>query len=518
MSNVGVEAYRREIDAVLPRLLALYDRDKTSPTLGIGDRLYWSWKLIDFPNATSQGAVNGLARLLANNLLPTHLSRRAILERIDEMIGAVARISDTNGSLSEAFPREGSFCVTALIAYDILCAAEHLEQHVERSHILRWLSIVEPLIAFLIRNDESHAVISNHLATAVAALMRWRGKSEEAARNRGRALLQRILDHQSKEGWFSEYGGFDPGYETLGLTYLADVHQRDPGLGLKPHLMRSLDLLTHAAHPDGSFGGVYGARNTRFILPGGLEALAPEFAPARALASFARTSISTQTVVTLSTIDEGNLAPIFNSYCMALTAHSATEVSAPTKLPCEMSNSWRRHLPIAGLLIDNADTHYTIVSLNKGGVVQHYPKGNHAPLIDPGAVGTRHGRIFSTQANNPNNRLEFEADHIVIEATFTETKSERPTAFKFILLRVACLTLFRYRALLEWTKRVLVKRLITGQKPIDVRNRRTIYLGPNLRIEDQCFGGQLERVKSDPAVRAIHMASSGYWQRQDDDE
>ena len=263
-------AFQDEIERVLPRLLALFDRDPTSPCYGLGDRLYWGWKLIDYPNATHQGAVNGLARLLAANLLPPWLSHRSILERIDSAIAAAGRLVAGDGSLVEAFPKESSFCVTALIAYDILSAAESLRGIVDEGRITAWRSTAAPMIDFLIRNDEHHAIISNHLATAAAALTRAAAAhGHPGAESRAKVFLDRILRHQSPEGWFCEYGAADPGYETLGLCYLADIHCRRPDLRLEDALRRCLGFLVHAAHPDGSFGGHYGSRNTRFVVPGG---------------------------------------------------------------------------------------------------------------------------------------------------------------------------------------------------------------------------------------------------------
>jgi hypothetical protein len=116
--------YLEYIDANLPRLLALYDNNAASKTYGMGDRFFWSWKLIDFANGTFQGASNGLARLLIHGLLPVNISETSILKRIDSMFRAAARLCRRNGSMEEAFPYESSFCVTALVAYDLLTAVE----------------------------------------------------------------------------------------------------------------------------------------------------------------------------------------------------------------------------------------------------------------------------------------------------------------------------------------------------------------------------------------------------------
>lgn len=513
-------AFQDEIERVLPRLLALFDRDPISPCYGLGDRLYWGWKLIDYPNATPQGAVNGLARLLAANLLPRWLSHRSILERIDSAIAAAGRLVAGDGSLVEAFPRESSFCVTALIAYDILSAAESLRGIVDEARIAAWRRTAEPMIGFLMRHDEHHAIISNHLATAAAALTRAAAHGHPGAESRAKVFLDRILHHQSPEGWFCEYGAADPGYETLGLYYLADIHCRRPDLNLADALRRCLGFLVHAAHPDGSFGGHYGSRNTRFVVPGGLMALAPHFPEARSLASFAAQSIANQRVVTLSAFDEPNLAPMFNGYAAAACLAADGKAPSPVgDLPCQSEVSWRRHFPEAQLIFDNGPGHYTVVSIAKGGLVQHYLKHpGRVALIDTGVAARGRRRTYTTQSFRRGNSHQVRPDELVVEAPLLAAKTDRLTPFKMIVLRLFAMTIFHWRPLVELMKKYMVRRLVTRETPSGASNRRTIKFGEGLTVEDVMTGGQaLERIPASRPFYAIHMASAGYWQRQDDE-
>ena len=70
----------------LPRVLALFDQNPISPTMGVGDRYHFAWKGKDFTNGTFQGAVHGLACLVANNLLPKEISRKSMLSKINCII------------------------------------------------------------------------------------------------------------------------------------------------------------------------------------------------------------------------------------------------------------------------------------------------------------------------------------------------------------------------------------------------------------------------------------------------
>lgn len=511
------QMYEREIHAVLPRVLALFDDNPISNTRGTADRLYWSWKLIDYPNATPQGLVHGLALLIAKEKLPWDINPSTVLERIDAAIDAAAGQCSANGSLVEAFPREGSFCVTALIAYDILCCIDILEPHIEPSRSIKWRNCVAPMIAFLMEADETHAIISNHIATAAAALFRWSEGGDARAEQRAKDLLGVILKNQSSEGWFLEYDGADPGYETLGLGYLADIYGRHPSRELETALERSLQFICYAAHPDGSFGGSYGSRNTRFIYPAGFEILASSLPAAAGLAAFARNSIASRGVPVLSSMDDTNLAPMFNAYCRALCAPTSADTEQPL-LPHQTADTWRKSMPKSGLIIDNGPDHYTIVSSFKGGIVYHFRKdGRTKPLLDPGVAVIASDKTYTTQAFDRNNTITIRDDQIVIEAQFAAVISEQQTPLKMIVLRALSLTVFRIRPLLELFKRMLVRRLITGKKSIDLKNRRIVTWGADPTIHDELIGPvNAKRIPLTKPFRAIHMASSGYWQIGDD--
>ena len=70
-----------------------------------------------------------------------------------------------------------------------------------RNKVREYFSIIEPLVNYLIKNKEQHAVISNHLATSAAALFLWEeltGKFKNSYKN----VLEIIYNNQSQEGWY----------------------------------------------------------------------------------------------------------------------------------------------------------------------------------------------------------------------------------------------------------------------------------------------------------------------------
>lgn len=515
------DPYLTEIRRTLPRLLALYDDAPASPTYGFGDRLHWAWKLSDYANGTFQGACHGLALLIRLPSSEPALDRRRLLDRIDAMFQATQRLTRRNGSLEEAFPYEASFCVTALVAHDLLNAVHALQQHVAASRIKDYLGIVRPLIAFLERTDEAHGFISNHLATAAAAILRWHLLTGQGNEESARRLVASILASASAEGWFLEYEGADPGYQTLCMSYLADIHLLRPEWGLDQSLRRGFAFLGHFVHPDGSFGGHYGSRNTRFYFPCGAERLAESMREAAALAAAMRESIADQRTVVLSAVDEPNLVPMFNSYCRAAAARAGRrtgDAETVPRLPAYIGGAQRTVFPAAGLLVDRGPRHYTIVSWRKGGVCYHFKDGQPA-VEDLGVVvRDQRGRRYSSQFHDAGIEYTIEADRVVVRPRLTLARQMLPSPSKFIVLRLLCLTAFRIPVLSRLIKRAMVRLLITGRKSLPMRLTRTIELGFDLAVRDEIASlaeRGLERCDS-RRFSAIHMASQGYWQAGDD--
>lgn len=514
--------YMAHIESVLPAVLGQMDADPHSPTYGVGDRLFWGWKLIDFPNATFQGAANGLARLVAVGALDGDIAA-AISPRIAALAAGTASIIRPDGSLEEAFPFEGSFCVSALVGYDLLSALEALGDGLDGETRALVLRTASRIALFLRRSDERHGFISNHLATAAAFFYKYSalGGGDEWAR--GEALIGRILDAQSGEGWYREYEGADPGYQTLALNYLADAHRLRPDEALWGSMERAVRFVWHFAHPDGSFGGWYGSRNTRFYYPGGIRLLARGMPEAAALDAFMARAVGAMACVGLSAMDAPNMIPMFNSYCWAVQ-QEADQAGAPERdvplLPCEERGRWLRQFPQAGLVVRSAPQSYSVVSTSKGGVVAHYDRDSGAMRWDCGVVvRDDSGARYSSQAFQAPQALLVADDAIRLEAALTPMKHMRPGPWKFVALRLAALSVMRLPWLRDLVKRCLVWLLITGKTGSKGRLVRTLRWDEHdaLSIEDTVTARDGSRLEPLPGAvfGHIHMASCGYWQRGD---
>lgn len=497
--------YLNEVHAALPRVLALFDTNPISATRGMGDRYRWAWKGTDFANGTFQGAVHGLALLTANNVLPDRISDASIVARINAAIEGIRAITRPNGSLDEILPYESSYCVTALVVFDALCAIDALGARLSEQQRKQHFATLVPLVRFLERSKESHGIITNHLAVAVAALARWQTLTGEHTQDARDTIMKVILTHRSEEGWFKEYDGADPGYQTLALDYLVDLYM--PEL----NLAKTCEFLSYCMHPDGSFGGLYGSRNTRFLYPAGIETLAQTSPHAAALAQFARKAHTEKTAVGLAAMDDSNLIPMFNSFCRA-----AILAKQPHTTPHVVEAQFQKHFEQAGLIVTKNAQSYSVVNWHKG-VVSHF---GAQTVMDGGALAKDgKGRYFTSQtAGNAAKLIACNASQIIIELPLQRYHVSHPTALQMVVLRLLCVSVMRIPALNAIVKKLLVWLLISRKAKSSSIVRRTITLQPEFTIKDEWMNNSANLLlqKAPSAFQAVHMASQGYWQLGDD--
>tara|TARA_Y100001978_G_scaffold27805_1_gene23786 strand:- start:721 stop:1860 length:1140 start_codon:yes stop_codon:yes gene_type:complete len=376
------------------------------------------------------------------------------------------------------------------------------------------------MIRYIEINDETHALISNHLSTASAALLKWyKLTGELKSKKRGELFLERILNNQSKEGWFLEYEGFDAGYQTLCTHYLAEIHRLFPDLGLHEPLKRSIIFLSHFAHPDGSFGGIYGSRCTRFYYPYGISFLSKEIDEAKELNKFFINSISQKKIITLSSIDEPNLIPLFNSYAWAacIEHENKNSYKSEANLPMNSKNISRKYFNDAGIIIDKGINHYTIISTHKGGVIYHFNKTNKLQLDSGILLKNEKDKLGSNQSFNKNNYVTIKNNIIYVESMISTLPKKIPTPFQFLIIRILSISVFKIRIVREFFKRKLVSLLVTRKTYWPVKNIRKIKLGQNLSYSDKLKTKNVYKlIKNHNMFVSIHMASKGYWQIQDE--
>src|SRR5262249_24659622 len=181
-------------------------------------------------------------------------------------ITCVVRSSRRGGSCDDYFPFERA---SGAAAFSLLACVESYRLCELSSDAA--LSFFEKRASWLASHDESGR-LANHQALAALGLeLASRLLNSSRLSTAADLRLERVLSWQNQEGWFAEYDGCDPGYQTLTISCLARLYSIKPTSELRAAIERAVRLSSLFAHPDGSYGGEYGSRNTKNFFPHGFE-------------------------------------------------------------------------------------------------------------------------------------------------------------------------------------------------------------------------------------------------------
>lgn len=454
------DAFARVALAQIPTLLTLLDRNPHSPTYGCFDRNYWHYRIIDFPSGMSQEFVWPLALAWDTDLPdnPFHRSP-AVREWVEAGILFAARSAHADGSCDDYYPYERAngatvFALLAALESVALMGIESDEIRDFLHHRTDWLAA----------HDES-GQLSNHQALIAYCLYRagdllGTGRWREAADRR----LERLLSWQHAEGWFAEYEGCDPGYQSLTVGMLGMIDRIRPELGLRDALRRAVDVAAQFVHPDGSYGGEYGSRNTYNFFPHGFEIVGAWYAPARAVNDGVLRGL------------EAGLGPCYWddhiighhawSYLLAWREFVVRTEVVPTRQP------GRVRFAEAGILIDRRDGVELYVGLNKGGVYKCFRDAALRRADTGVSLRVADGRKTRTAVPHLVDRYEVEVgeDRIAVSGRMGWAKQAGMTTFRLVVLRGIMLTFGRFFP--NVVRRLLQAMLITHKQPAPFRFRR----------------------------------------------
>ena len=106
-------------------------------------------------------------------------------------------------------------------------------------------------------------------------MARWANLTKnDKALARAQQFIQTIIHHSNHEGWYREYFGADPGYQSWALSSLAQIDEEAPGLVDFSLINSGMKFLTPFALRNGSFANGAGVRLTNFLMSIGPELLA----------------------------------------------------------------------------------------------------------------------------------------------------------------------------------------------------------------------------------------------------
>ena len=511
------DRYWHVLIGVAPRLLSLLDREERSPTRGSFDRVNWAWKFRDFPLTMWQASMMPLATLYAH---AHHANPYAGNARLAHWLSIAMEHTlsrqHRNGAFDSFTPYSQDHGVTLAMVLTLATTADLLGDALSATQRERVVTGIDRACRFAEESDEDYAFINNHQAAFALAYVRAaRLTGNTGLLARADAVMDQICEHQSPDGWFEEYGGPDPGYETFGLTYLALANAERPHARLNAALTRSVDFLSHCVHPDGSIGGNYGSRNTGQYAPGGLEVLAPRVPMAAAVADFVAARLEDGNVVTPLRSDDDNLPLLTFSYSVA-ALHATSRLAPAPSLPCQGDHVLRR-FDDSRIVVAATPRYFAVTNLAKGGAMRIFDRRTATLAYeDAGYVVSSDGREWSTQLLGESAVTwgPTLAEGVVV-ARFAAVKRELLTPVKFLVLRILNLTVFRSVRLGAMVRRMIIARLITGrERGAWSLRREVVFDEEQVVVHDEVVPDEAHRVTFASLERSllpIHMGSAKYF-------
>lgn len=528
--------YEAELLREMPRLLSRMDRCPESASRGCMDREYWGWATKDFANMDMQRGVLALAYLFKKDF-PGNIyhGEKAVLEWLRFGVTFWIRNQYPDGSFDHLYPRERSWMATAFTLVDMLEAYGLVANDLDAEFCDAWLNAMRRAGTFIVENDETHGFISNHRAGAAAALLGLSIVTSDATfKQHAWRLMDDVYSRQSDEGWFLEYEGADPGYQTLDTHYQALFYLYSGSDSKVLHKVRkSLEFLEYFVHPDGSVGGEYGSRNCPHYFPGGFELFASQTPIAGAIAAHAVRGLAEGNACGLADSDGRNSAPLVTSYVYAhRVADDVSESKEETpQLPFE--RLFERAWPRAGLYVRSDEHSYSIFGASKGGTIKVFDKSElklaysscgYAGVTADNKHVTTH--LYTDSPEFSAGGLECggekalsPARRVEVDAPFFEFRPDRTMSKAgFIIFRLFNMSAGRVPPLNRFARKQIISRFLFARKKRLCRLHRVLeFNNGSYTIEDviESGGEKFKELKEHGYFSTVYMASARYFRRQD---
>ncbi|HEC90901.1 MAG TPA: hypothetical protein ENI55_04465 [Alphaproteobacteria bacterium] len=507
-ANATRDLYAAEGLRYMPQVLCMLDQNPLSPTYGCGDRQFWLYKSIDYQGGMYGEFAFPLALAYAHSF-PGNVYYGA--EKIRDLALAVIRnqlrSAHKDGSNDDFYPFERAMGSTAFTLYAMAEAARVLT--VDDQDILAFLGRRAGWLA----GKHETGRLSNHHALAALGLASTAELTGDAALRRQSDICRdRVLGWQTEEGWFPEYGGFDPGYHTLTLTFLAYLRRITGDDVLTGPLARAVTLAADMVGEDGSMGGEVGSRNSYHFFPHGFELLAAEMGPARYVADRFLDSLKTGR---RGYLDENRTFCHYQYNYLQSWLDFADRQTCPDWQPEDGVRRYDR----AGLITVRRNGIHAVVSLNKGGVVKASTKAG--PMAsDTGLVVTKSGGGIYAPAIEGGSDIAVSVggdgkDIIEVSADFEKIPNTiLPSTAKMAVLRLLNYTIGRLAPNL--LRGIIQYLLIKRKSPFPVRVRRRIEVdGNGIVVKDRLSrtaqSVRISGLSSSSDLTTIYTASSNSW-------
>jgi hypothetical protein len=445
---------------------------------------------------------------------PWHAAPR-VRELIIAGIRFAARASHRDGSCDDYYPYERALGAAVFSFGAILRAFALLE--LEDSDLLTW---IHRRARWLMAHRETGRLANHHALAAWALWQAGQVTGCEEYTQAAEARVRELITWQSHEGWFDEYGGADPGYQTVTIDALAAYRHATRCAWLDEPLSHAVEFCRWFLHPDDSYAGEYGSRGTYQFYPRGMELLAFSSASAGELADGFLRSLAT---ARQASFDDDRLIAHRAGNCLeAYLAWSPHAAIRDTPLPKSAN------FPDAGLWVRRSQSTHTVISTARGGIFKHFASGETSPHSDAGVVlELTDRRVGVSQWHSRDRDLVYSesraepclsAESLQVQGNLQLARQEQMTPAKLVIFRILLLTLGRF-----WRSAVrllLQRRLITAAPQLPIRHTRrfefiqephhTLRVTDTLELLDSAL--QVRRLALGTDHQTAYVAITGVYQ------
>lgn len=492
--NTLRQRYSDEALTYIPRLFLMIDRNQYSPTYGCFDRSYWHYRTMDFPCGMSQEFVLPLALAYS---YPFPNNPYYHVERVKELALAGIRYamqsSHKNGTCDDYFPNERAL---GALVFSLNAFCESLSVLNEKPDDL--LEFVHRRASYLKSHNES-GKLTNHQALAALALHgAYDLTGDTSLLDASKHFVSIVQSWQSSEGWFQEYEGADPGYHSCTISFLARLFKKNHDTSLLDILNPAVDFAWYFMHPDGSYAGEYGSRNTYHFYPYGFEIMAPYNEKAAQIADhFLQQSIPHRT--RYYNDDDRMCAHYLYDWLQSYIDFSETRSSSSIlKTP-----SYHKWFEQAKIFVNHTDTYHAVANLSKGGVIKVF--GKDGPIYsDTGVIAKQtDGKVIVSHLIHENNRVSFDENtkRLVVFGQLDVRGAKYSSPTRQILFRVLNISMGLFNENL--LRKFLQKVLITGKKKTSVEFKREL----TFRDDDIEIVTEFHSDKVQTKLLSAHIAS-----------
>ena len=503
----------------VPRILHLVDQNPYSPNYGCFDRAFWHYRTMDFPCGMSQEMVLLLALVYKNEYKGNPFYQ---VSRIKELAEASIRFmlysSHKDGTCDDYFPYERAM---GALVFSLYSATEsYLELKMEDQEIADFFI---KRVRHLAQENESGRLGNHQALAALAAYNVFLITGDENARKTAQDRLELTLSWQNKnEGWIQEYEGADPGYHSCSIDFLAKLRKKriekenSEEEELTTALLKAVNFAWHFMHPDGSYGGEYGSRNTFHFYPHGFELLTPASNKAGQIADAFLEGVTNGK--RYRNDDDRMTTHYAYNFLQAWEDRSSTR---PKHIKYSKEKAETIWLSDCNIVVSRNGQEwnqekigrYVVANLTKGGVLKVFD--SKGPIAsDTGLIGElNNGKVIVSHLLQTENEVSGKFDQNKegewkIKGAFCYRRKNQMNVWKNLVLRIWSILFGRFYA--NFTRSLLQKIAITGKFKSQYYFERKIELLKEKVVVTDYFDATipLRRISVGSDATSIYVANS----------